>query len=92
MLVPSSASSVLYRMFCDCQPIVLKASTTPTAVPPLVVELWVVASICDVFCASSAIAPDPVVVTELSRMYAFACESTRFVAIVPFTASDVPEP
>ena len=95
MLLPTSASTVLYSTFCACQPIVLNASTTPTASPPLVVALSVFASICEVFCASRTMSPVPVVVVvvtlELS-IYALACESTRFVAIVAFTASVEPEP
>ena len=71
---------------------VLKASTTPTASPPLLVELKVLASICEVFCASRTMSPVVVLVTIEPSMEASACDRIRLVAIVAFTAKVEPVP
>ena len=54
---PSSTSIARVRTSCAFQPIVLKASVTPTPVSPLVVELSVRASIWEVLRASTVTAP-----------------------------------
>ena len=70
-------------MFWESQPTVLNASATPTDTPFEVVLLSSVASIVDVFCASTITSPGvspAVVVTSLSTILAVAPLSTRFVA------------
>ena len=56
--VPNKASTVLNRKFCDSQPIVLKARVTPTEVPVDRVVASIVASISEVFEASTLMSPD----------------------------------
>jgi len=82
---------VLNNKFCVAQPTVLKASTTPTPVSPVVVEDSSVASICDVFRASS-VRPPTVVVKSLSVAVAFALLSTVLVTAAPLPATTVPVP
>ena len=67
MSVPISASMVPYRTFCASQPMVLNARVTPIAPSPEEVTLWVVASMAEVFMASSDTLP-LVVVTVLLVM------------------------
>ena len=80
------------RMFCASQPMVLKASVTPTAVSPELVELTIVESMAEVFVPLTVTLPVPVVVISLLVMAASAPLRTRLVVIRPFTANDWPEP
>ena len=90
---PISASIVLNRMFCDCQPIVLNASVTATPVSPDATTLSTVASIVASFAALTVTSlPAPVVVTALFDSVAVAPASTRLVAISPPAASESPAP
>ena len=77
-------------MFWPAQPMVLKASVTPTEMPLDSVEALTSASMVEVFCASSTTSPPPVVVIELPVTYAFALDSTRLVAILALIAFDEP--
>ncbi len=86
---PRIASTALNRMFCDFQPIELKASVTPTVFPADWVRLAVLASSCERFRASTTTSP-VVVVTNESVIVARACDRTTLVAITPPTAMESP--
>ena len=90
---PISASIVLNRMFCDCQPIVLNASVAATAVSPPDTTFSTLASTVASFAALTVTSlPAPVVVTALFDSVAVAPASTRLVAISPPAASESPAP
>ena len=89
--MPISAFRLLKSRFVGAQPIVLNASVTPTAWPSDFVALLTVASIAEVFCASSVMSPVLVLTVALVR-YALAFESTVLVAITALTASADPAP
>ena len=76
------------RMFCASQPMVLKASVTPTAVSPELVELTIVESMAEVFRPLKVTFPVPVVVMSLPVIATSAPLNTMLVAIRPFTAND----
>ncbi len=88
MLEPSKASSALNKMFWACQPMVLKASVTPTAVPS--------ASALAVFSASIRAAlralalRSPPALMSLSITVVRTSESTKLVAIKPLMAREAP--
>ena len=86
---PSNVSMVLSRKACDLQPIVLKASVTPTVFPADWVRLAVLASSWDRFWASTTTSPVVVFTTEWS-MLASASDPTTFAAMVPPTAIESP--
>ena len=77
-------------MFCGFQPMVLKASTTPAAVPELSVLAVFSASMVAVFSASTPRLP--LTVTTLSRSEASASIRMRLVAIRPLAATEVAPP
>ena len=76
-------------MFCEFQPIELKASVTPAPSPALSIEFSAVASICERFSAWTTTSP-AVVVTVDSSISASALERITFVAITKPSASEVP--
>ena len=78
------------KMFCGFQPMVLKASTTPAAVPELSVLAVFSASMVAVFSASTPRLPPTV--TALSRSEASASIKMRLVAIRPLAAIAVAPP
>ena len=86
---PRIVSSRLNRMFCEFQPIELKASVTPAPSPALWIEFSAVASICDRFSAWTTTSP-AVVITGDSSISASAFERITFVAITKPRASEVP--
>ncbi|CTQ55936.1 hypothetical protein LP7551_04491 [Roseibium album] len=70
---PKSASIALKRMFWDAQPTVLNASTTPTAVSPVEVELLSVASMPEELTAvTETLPPTAVVSSPISLFEIFA--------------------
>ena len=83
------ASAKLNRMFCESQPIVLKASVTPTDTPFEAVSLVMSAEIAEALLALTVTVP-AVVVTELLVIFASAPLSTRFVASRTLTATELP--
>ena len=80
------------RMFCASHPMVLKASVTPTAVSPELVELMIVESMAEVFRPLKVTFPVPVVVMALPVTATSAPLRTMLVAIWPLTARDSPVP
>ncbi len=84
---PSSASTALLKMFCGAQPRVLKASVTPTAVPPEVMEAVFSAMTSDSFSALTVRLPPAVM--SASVIVASALDSTTLLAIRPLTAIGV---
>ncbi len=90
-LVPRKVSRAAAKMFCACQPMVLKASTAPTAVPPLSVDAVFVAVIDDSLAALTASPPSSETIAASSTR-ASTCDSTRLVAMSPLTATEEPAP
>ena len=77
--------------FCACQPMVLKASVTPTAVPSELMALLLVALMLAVLLPST-LTPSSSVVMLLSEMNAADWLRMRLVAIAPPTARPLPVP
>jgi hypothetical protein len=89
---------VLKRTFCGAQPIELKASVTPTPVPPEIVALSAEAAIVAVLSASMRILPFEastvalLFVTVLSVTCASASLCTTLVAMSALMAVSLPPP
>ena len=82
---PKSASTACPKMFCGCQPRVLKASVTPAARPPDAMVAVLTASILASFSASTLRLP--AACTWLWLRLAMLVLSTRLLAIKPLSAS-----
>ncbi len=91
ILVPIRASMVLNRKFCDCHPMLLKASVAPMDLPLDLVLDSMTASILDVLLASRSTSP-PTWLRSLLRTSASAALSTTLVAMTPLMASEEPLP
>ena len=84
MAVPSKASTAANKMFCDCQPRVLKASVAPTAVPLLsVIAVLVAAIVASLLASTARFLPTT---NTLSSARAWTWLRIRLTAIRPLAA------
>ncbi len=92
MRLPINASTALNRMFCDSQPMVLKAMMKAMPVSPVSVTALVVAVRSALLLAPTSTSPVTLVCNVLLLTQALAEPCSTLVATVPLKASEVPSP